>query len=89
MSFSPEEPMSREEMSVMVCKILQLPQDKNTLDFQDISDILEEGKGYIGTLVKVGIISGFEDNTFRPKDHLTRAQSAAIMSRILHILPSL
>jgi hypothetical protein len=83
-SFSPEEPMSREEMSVMVCKILQLPQDKNTLDFLDTSDIVEDHKGYIGTLVKVGIISGFEDSTFRPKALLTRAQSAAIMNRILH-----
>jgi hypothetical protein len=88
-SFSPEEPMSREEMSVMVCKILQLPQDKNTLDFNDMSTLLEDHKGYIGTLVKFGIITGFEDNTFRPKDHLTRAQSVAIMSRILQILPSL
>lgn len=35
----------------------------------------------ISTMTKAGVISGYDDNTFRPENYITRAEFAAIASR--------
>lgn len=37
----------------------------------------------IGKAVNAGIISGYEDGTFRPQEPITRAEVAAMIYRIL------
>jgi hypothetical protein len=41
----------------------------------------------IFTLSQQGIISGYEDGTFRPQDKITRGQAAAIVNRVLKFKP--
>lgn len=51
------------------------------------SDVLVDFWAYdkIDQMYKSGIISGFEDGTFRPNDTITREQSAAILSNFFEI----
>ena len=35
----------------------------------------------ISTMTKAGVVSGYDDNTFRPENYITRAEFAAIASR--------
>nr|WP_228378951.1 S-layer homology domain-containing protein [Thermoanaerobacter thermohydrosulfuricus] len=43
----------------------------------------EWAKNVVANAVKLGIVRGYEDNTFKPKDNATRAEAAAMLYRIL------
>lgn len=43
------------------------------------------GKSYIDKLNNLGYISGYEDNTFRPDNNITRAEFTALVIRILKL----
>lgn len=49
--------------------------------FRDDADIAPENLGYVRLAAELGIVTGFEDGRFRPKESITRAQMAAILSR--------
>lgn len=49
--------------------------------FEDNSKISSSSIGYINEAVSLGIVDGFEDNTFRPDGTVTRAQMATFWSR--------
>lgn len=48
------------------------------------SDVAEDSAYYeaVETLNKLGIITGYEDGTFKPEDGVTRAEMAALIARI-------
>lgn len=53
---------------------------ENVLKFADESEIVDEiDRLAIDNCIRFGLINGFEDNTFRPLDGLTRAQAAKIL----------
>lgn len=49
--------------------------------FADNSNISSSTLGYINEAISLGIVNGFEDNTFRPEGGVTRAQMATFLSR--------
>lgn len=55
--------------------------------FSDVPQSTESGKA-ISKLVERKIVDGYEDGTFRPKEYLTRAQAAKIISNILQVKPT-
>ncbi|WP_456277594.1 S-layer homology domain-containing protein [Bacillus sp. AK128] len=80
--FSPNKPLTREEMAIMMARTLKLtPISENELTFLDKGDIQNE-RGLIAKTVKEGLITGHEDNTFRPKNPSTRGQAATILHRL-------
>lgn len=80
-TFKPNEKITRQEASKIVAKITNLKGDQ-TLDFNDNKDIASWSKEYVDALVDNNIMGGYEDNTFRPKNPITRAESVATLSRI-------
>ncbi|SEB40030.1 S-layer homology domain-containing protein [Paenibacillus sp. GP183] len=52
-----------------------------TLPFKDANQIPAGSVGYIAVAYEKGLIDGFEDNTFRPNQLVTRAQLAALLDR--------
>jgi spore germination protein YaaH len=81
-TFGPENPLTREQMAVMLHRILgDEYQDVEGVRFKDI----EPGRwSYeaINVMTGAGIFRGFEDGTFRPEEAISRAQMAAIMDRL-------
>jgi hypothetical protein len=74
--YHPNESITREEMAAIAAKALSLePLDKDV--FKD-----EKG-GYAAALAQAGIVDGYPDGTFRPKNSLTRAEAAAIVSKLI------
>lgn len=55
-----------------------------TNSFKDIS-VSSPYYNIIQAMQDTGIIRGYEDNTFRPNDTLTRAHAATLISRALQI----
>lgn len=78
-TFKPGQNITRQDAAKLLAMVLDLD-TKNVVDpgFKDISRT-SPYYGYIAALVEEGIISGYEDNTFRPNDSLTRAQMAKII----------
>ena len=37
-------------------------------------------------LVEIGAIKGYEDNTFRPENNITRAEIASLLARVIRLL---
>jgi hypothetical protein len=58
-----------------------------TLPFKDAKQIPAGSVGYIAVAYEKGLIDGFEDNTFRPNQLVTRAQLAALLDRTGGQLP--
>jgi antitoxin component of MazEF toxin-antitoxin module len=58
-----------------------------TLSFKDAKQIPAGSVGYIAVAIENGLVDGFEDNTFRPNQPVTRAQLAALLDRTGSQLP--
>ena len=60
---------------------LAVPVSAVDLNYKDKDEITY--KEAVAVLSREGIINGFEDGTFRPKETLTRAQASTILTKIL------
>ena len=49
--------------------------------FSDSSSISDPAKKYVAVAVEQGLISGYDDSTFRGQSTITRAEAAAMLSR--------
>ena len=78
--------ITREEMAAMVARANEnLTQVKDLVDFIDKNEISEWALESVEKMQMADIISGFEDNSFRPQENATRAQAAKIMYGILFL----
>ncbi|WP_432665508.1 S-layer homology domain-containing protein [Wukongibacter baidiensis] len=82
-SFRPEKPITREQMAVMLDRVLsdELKKKEKNLKYNDVDD---DRWSYdsISKMTYYDIFKGYEDNSFRPTKNITRAQMAALMDRI-------
>ncbi|MCT4660733.1 MAG: S-layer homology domain-containing protein, partial [Tissierellales bacterium] len=73
-SFKPESKISREEVTVMLAKVLRIDAKSYSSaarKFKDYSKIASENRQFINAMVEMGYIGGYSDHTFRPKDPIT------------------
>ncbi|MFS0723020.1 S-layer homology domain-containing protein [Paenibacillus sp. 1P07SE] len=84
--FGPNDPITREQMA----RILQQAFDiqgaiQSPGSFTDTSDISAWATAAIAALAQHGILSGYPDQSFRPKQGATRAEAAEILMRVLQL----
>ena len=82
--------ISREDMAVMVCRMLNYKGKKLTekyqmKNFSDLGEISEYALSAVEDMVKSGVITGDENGAFRPKDTLTRAEAAKVLYMIMNL----
>ena len=82
-TFSPDKPITRREMAVMLVRALGYQPivkeaEKLSLPFTDVS----EDRGYIAIAYDIGMINGVSATTFAPEATATREQAAAMMVRV-------
>jgi len=78
-------PITREFAAKLLVKAF-FPNEGQTsgpLSFLDAADIQEANWDYVNTAVRLGLITGYADGTFRPQGNLTRAAAAALLGRAL------
>lgn len=84
--FRPNELATREEVCVAVIEILKLDgltSDTSILNtLVDRNTISEEAQEAVAFAINIGLISGYDDGTFRGNEPLTRAQAAVIFSKV-------
>lgn len=83
-TYFPDQPVSRQEMVVMLDRALSIP--KATVQCQIFPDVNQQDNGWsydaIMNFYQAGIIDGFPDGTFGPSVSITRAGLATMLSRI-------
>jgi lysophospholipase L1-like esterase len=82
-TFRPDSPISRAEFITMINRFLQLT-DSSSIDFSDVSEDTWY-KDEIGKAVKAGYIMGFEDQTFRGEQPVTRQQTAVMIVKAMNL----
>lgn len=85
--FGAREPVSRQDMAVMLHRTLQalqvpLEDVRRAAPFQDGDLIRDYAKEAVASLRKAGIIEGMEDGFFDPEASTTRAQAAVLLYRL-------
>jgi hypothetical protein len=88
----PNQPSDRLWATTLLVKALKLESEAKTkmnvkLSFADAAQIPAGSVGYVAVAVERGLVNGFEDNTFRPNQPVTRAEIAALLDRAGDQLP--
>ncbi|MDD6483375.1 MAG: S-layer homology domain-containing protein [Clostridiales bacterium] len=81
--FAKESPITREDIAVMCKRTLmylnRYSAPEKEAVFADRSDISQYAAEAVDAMNELGILEGYEDNSFRPKNNATRAESAKII----------
>lgn len=79
-TFRPNQPITRNEMSVVLAKVLKLSPG-GSLSFKDKKLIPSWAAPSVAALVQKGYVSGYPDKTFRGSGRATRAEIATVVNR--------
>jgi pectate lyase/pectin methylesterase-like acyl-CoA thioesterase len=91
-AFRPAAVITREQMVMMIVRALKLGGQEVKADmerlekFADRSDISNWSADAVAVSLAAGIVEGTSDTTFAARDHATRAESAAMLKRLLQVL---
>ncbi|WP_341347168.1 Ig-like domain-containing protein [Paenibacillus sp. FSL H3-0469] len=83
-SFKPNQTITRAEMATILSRLITSAQD-HAAGFSDIAG--HWAQAAIERMSQAGIITGYEDGTFRPDQTLTRAEAVTIVNRALGMAP--
>lgn len=77
-TFGPDDLITREQMAVMISKAANLNGGEGKI-FADNAQIADWAVDAVAATTSKNIISGYPDNTFRPKAHATRAEAVTVI----------
>lgn len=79
-SFKPDNYINRSEAIALIMNALKTKQTTfSGLIFKDDGNIPNWAKGFVQNAYKKGILRGYEDNTFRPLNYITRAEMISLV----------
>lgn len=82
--FAPKDYLTRAEMMTVLGRVLEMHLDDDEefdeLTFDDSEDIPDWAIDYVKIVVNEGYVKGYEDNTIRPNNNISRAEAATIIS---------
>ncbi|MGE5390251.1 MAG: S8 family serine peptidase [Deltaproteobacteria bacterium] len=83
-SFSPTRAVSRQEAITMLANCLhtKAPSEK-TIDFSDEGEISSWARPAVAAALENGLVHGFPDGSFRPRNNITRAETAILLESLL------
>ncbi|NOU94527.1 hypothetical protein GC093_15060 [Paenibacillus sp. LMG 31456] len=82
-SFRPDGEISRAEFTVLIGRALKLEGKQSELNYTDLASIPTWAKSNLEQAVGAGIISSYEDGTFRAERKITRSEIAVMIVRAL------
>ncbi|SES90032.1 S-layer homology domain-containing protein [Paenibacillus sp. NFR01] len=82
-SFGPNRPVSRQELAVMLGKLLKVETKDYIAEFSDTVSSPAWSKPSIAMATVNGLMGGYPDGTFKPAESLTRAEAVVILDRTL------
>lgn len=85
--FEPGRAITRAEFTSLLVKALELDRDQDGSSETGFNDV-QVGKWYsdaIGIAVENNLVSGYEDDTFRPYREITREEAVAVILRTMNV----
>ena len=86
--FRPDDKATRGEMSKMLYNACRKSgvqfNDNAEIEFSDSDSVTD--KKSVAAISEIGLITGYEDNTFRESGFLTRAEASTVINRLCEIL---
>ncbi|MGO4375461.1 S-layer homology domain-containing protein, partial [Paenibacillus sp. MCAF20] len=80
--FAPNKPITRAEFTALLVRSLGLSVETASTNFKDVSTD-DWFAGAIGAAVKAKLVEGYNDNSFKPNDTITREQMAVMVARAI------
>lgn len=89
-NFRPNDYVTREETAAVTARAaeylkLNLDVTDNDISFTDFDDVSTWTRDSVKKMASDGILSGFEDGSFRPAEETTRAHAAVILNKLLNL----
>ena len=81
-SFKPENNITREEVATMIARAFEFSNGNTNTKFSDVNSS-NWAYTYVMQCASRGIITGYPNGTFKPKDNITRAELYAMIFRAL------
>lgn len=81
-TFGPDDPVTREQMTVILGKAIGIHASSELMVFNDKGKVAEWAVPFVMAAVHEKIINGYPDNSFRPQGTATRAEAATILAKI-------
>jgi len=82
-TFRPDTQVSRAEFVAMLARALYLPEDANAAAHFRDAGTFSWAAGAIGAATKAGLVGGNADGNFAPARHISRAEIAVVLSRVV------
>lgn len=79
--FGPDDNITRAELATILVRFCETTGSVLTDQFTDISG--HWARAYINQAAKAGFVTGYTDQTFRPDQNITRAETVVMLNRIL------
>ena len=81
---SPNSPLTREQAAVLLARNMMMqPTVGETLGFSDSRTLSDWSRGLVGAATENGILSGYNDGSFKPQNNITRGEVAAMLVRAI------
>jgi len=77
--FGPDDPITREQIALMIVKAAKITAKSSEITFADSADISAWARDAVNIAVQNHIMSGYPDNTLKPGGYATRAEAASIV----------
>ena len=73
--------ITRQDAAVMIKNCMEKydVQRNDAAEFSDMSEVSDYAKDAVRSMREYGIITGYEDNSFRPENYITRAEAAKLI----------
>ena len=81
-TFAPDQPVTREEMAVLITRAMKL-QPTGGLGYSDATKVDSWATSGVVAASSSGYMTGYPDGTFQPLATVTRAQAAAVAARLI------
>ena len=81
---APNSPLTREQAAVLLARNMMMqPTVGETLGFSDSRTLSDWSRGLVGAATENGILSGYNDGSFKPQNNITRGEVAAMLVRAI------
>ena len=84
---APDQPLTREMAMVLLARNMRLdPVAGEVTEFSDGRDFSDWSRGYARAARQIGLIGGYDDGSYKPKNNINRGEMATMLQRALGTL---
>ncbi|MCH5188137.1 MAG: S-layer homology domain-containing protein [Oscillospiraceae bacterium] len=81
-NFRPDDSMTRAELAQILYNLGIASAGNSTANFPDING--HWAQKAVSAMAEAGVVNGYQDNTFRPDNSVTRAEAVTMIARLFH-----